>query len=134
MDLKSSISATIKEKGSIKMPSMEKESMKERLYRCDNLVITGFMVLMWSIFSFVLWQVVSILETGMERFVVIGSALMAGSFCTASLFAVMVHLRQKKHIIYAEDIDNLLLLRRSKTNETFSDLTGNPDGPQEAQV
>ncbi len=85
--------------------------MMKRLYVCDTMVITGFILLMWAILALVLSQVVNLLDGSMVRTIAMASALTVGIFCTASLVAVLVHLKQKRRVLYGEDVDNLLLLK-----------------------
>lgn len=85
--------------------------MMDRLYRYDSVVIIGFILFMWVILAVVLIQVVALLEENIVRAIAVSSALTVGIFSTASLVAVLVHLKQKKRMLYGEDVDNLLLLR-----------------------
>ncbi len=85
--------------------------MIDRLYRYDSVVIVGFILFMWVILAVVLIQVISLLEGNIVRAITVSSALGVGIFSTASLVAVLVHLKHKKRALYGEDVDNLFLLR-----------------------
>lgn len=102
--------------------------MIDRLYRYDSFVIIGFILLMWAILAIVLTQVVALLEENIVRAIAVSSALAVGIFSTASLVAVLVHLKQKKRMLYGEDVDNLLILRSTGSGN------GIPAGPANTEV
>ena len=94
----------------------------DRLDRYDTIVISGFILFLWVILAVVLIQVVSLLDENSVRVISISSAITVGVFSTASLVAVLVHLKQKKSAIYGEDVDNLLL--RKSAGSVLESLSG----------
>ena len=94
----------------------------DRLYRYDTIVISGFILFLWVILGVVLIQVVSLLDENSVRAISISSAITVGVFSTASLVAVLVHLKQKNSAIYGEDVDNLLL--RKSAGSVLESLSG----------
>ncbi len=104
------------------MSPINREAMMKRLYICDTMVITGFILLMWAILVLVLSQVITLLDGSMVKTIAMTSALTVGIFCTASLVAVLVHLKQKRRALYGEDVENLLLLKgMGREEETVTD-------------
>lgn len=95
----------------MELQSQNQETMMNRSYRCDTVVIVGFIMVMWVILTGVLLQVVSLLDGHSVKIIASISALIVGIFCTASLVAVLVHLKHKRKVIYGEDVHNLLLLK-----------------------
>lgn len=87
------------------------ESAIRRLFSIDYVVIAGFVGFMWCVLAFVLYQVLTLVSTMGVAILTIIAAIAVGTFSTASLLAVLGHLRRNKTSIYREDIETSLLNR-----------------------
>ena len=90
----------------------KREIMKKRLYHRDVTVIVHLITFMWIVLGAVCFRVASILEWSGDAGVAFMLSAMAavGLLCTASLAAVLSHLKRRGDEIYEEDVHNLFLL------------------------
>lgn len=79
-----------------------------RLFSVDYLVIATFIGFMWCVLAFVLYQVLTLVSSGSIMMLSVLSAITVGTFSTASLLAVIGHLKRNRAVIYREDVETSL--------------------------
>lgn len=82
------------------------ESIIQKKYRMDFLIISSFAVFTWGVLLFVLKTVYVISPVPIVKAAAIISCGLVGIFSTSALLAVLVHLKNNRTSIYREDILN----------------------------
>lgn len=76
----------------------------EKMYSQDCAVIFLFMVVLWTILIYVLMQINDIVANQSVRVLIFFIGIIAGTFATAALIAVVTHLGKNRTQIYTEEI------------------------------
>ncbi len=80
------------------------ENKIKKLYLQDCIIVLIFMIVLWSILVYVLSKVVLIAPGTTVKMFVIFIGIMAGTFATAAMVAVLVHLKKNQKQLYTEEI------------------------------
>jgi hypothetical protein len=80
---------------------LDKELKKP--YYLDVTVVSVSLAMTWCVLVFTVYQILGLSSDSTVKAVIIISAALAAVFATASLIAVIVHLRKSRESIYRED-------------------------------
>lgn len=83
------------------------ESKIKKLFRQDIAAILFMLAALWIVLIYAMTQIMQITTDPATGIAISMIGVVAGSFATASLMAVLVHLRKNKNKLYSEEINSL---------------------------
>jgi hypothetical protein len=88
------------------------DKQRQRMFQGDYLNVVFWIALMWIVLSFVYLESAAAFNfSKLARDIALGIGSIVAVFATASLTAVLVHLRKNRDLLYAEDLANLQLMK-----------------------
>ncbi len=79
----------------------------KKLFRQDIAAILFMLAALWTVLIYAMTQIIKIAPDPANGIAISMIGVVAGLFATASMIAVLVHLRKNKNKLYSEEINSL---------------------------
>ena len=90
---------------------IDKKSI-QAVFQKDCILLAVFLTAVWCVLVPVLMAVLKLTDDGIVKGLMTGIAFLSGGALTWAMIAVFFHIRNNKHVIYTEELQNQALAAR----------------------